>query len=440
MESSLVLFGMFASLIVLMLSGAGLAFVLGAIAFLATATLWGPSALIVTVLNTFETMTSEALMAIPLYVLMAAILQKSRIIDDLYTAMETWFGGVSGGLAIGTVVICTIMAAMTGVVGAAVAAMGILALPSMLSRGYHPPLALGAICAGGTLGILIPPSVVTIVYAITAQISIGQMFIAGIIPGLVLAVGYCSYIWVRVTLNPRLAPKPVDETTIPLPQKIASLRHLALPALVILSVLGSIYAGIATPTEAAAVGVLGALLSAIFSGRLELSSLNAAATDTLRVTAMILWITLGAKAFISVFVATGGADSVLSFVESLDSSRYVVLLAMLLVLIFLGLFLDEIGIILLCVPVFVPIIKTLGFDPLWFGVLFMVTAQMAYITPPFGYTLFYLKGVLPDGIGIGQVYRGVIPFFLIQVVVLILFVVFPEIVTWLPEQAAARLK
>ncbi|UOA16511.1 TRAP transporter large permease [Sulfitobacter dubius] len=440
MESSFVLFGMFASLIVLMLSGAGLAFVLGAIAFLATATLWGPSALIVTVLNTFETMTSEALMAIPLYVLMAAILQKSRIIDDLYTAMETWFGGVSGGLAIGTVVICTIMAAMTGVVGAAVAAMGILALPSMLSRGYHPPLALGAICAGGTLGILIPPSVVTIVYAITAQISIGQMFIAGIIPGLVLAVGYCSYIWVRVALNPKLAPKPVDETTIPLSQKIASLRHLALPALVILSVLGSIYAGIATPTEAAAVGVLGALLSAIFSGRLELSSLNAAATDTLRVTAMILWITLGAKAFISVFVATGGADSVLNFVESLDSSRYVVLLAMLLVLIFLGLFLDEIGIILLCVPVFVPIIKTLGFDPLWFGVLFMVTAQMAYITPPFGYTLFYLKGVLPDGIGIGQVYRGVIPFFLIQVVVLILFVAFPEIVTWLPEQAAARLK
>lgn len=440
MESSFVLVGMFASLIVLMLSGAGLAFVLGGIAFLATATLWGPSALIVTVLNTFETMTSEALMAIPLYVLMAAILQKSRIIDDLYTAMETWFGGVSGGLAIGTVVICTIMAAMTGVVGAAVAAMGILALPSMLSRGYHPPLALGAICAGGTLGILIPPSVVTIVYAITAQISIGQMFIAGIIPGLILAVGYCSYIWLRVTLNPKLAPKPMEETTIPLSQKIASLRHLALPAFVILSVLGSIYAGIATPTEAAAVGVLGALLSAIFSGRLQLSSLNAAATDTLRVTAMILWITLGAKAFISVFVATGGADSVLSFVESLNASRYVVLLAMLLVLIFLGLFLDEIGIILLCVPVFVPIIKTLGFDPLWFGVLFMVTAQMAYITPPFGYTLFYLKGVLPNGIGIGQVYRGVIPFFLIQVVVLILFVAFPEIVTWLPEQAAARLK
>lgn len=440
MESSLVLIGMFSALMMLMLSGAGLAFVLGAIAFLATATLWGPAALIVTVLNTFETMTSEALMAIPLYVLMAAILQKSQIIDDLYAAMETWFGDLSGGLAIGTVVICTIMAAMTGVVGAAVAAMGILALPSMLSRGYHPPLALGAICAGGTLGILIPPSVVTIVYAITAQISIGQMFIAGVLPGLILAFGYCAYIWVRVMLNPELAPKPQGGTIIPLAQKLASLRHLVLPALVIISVLGSIYAGIATPTEAAAVGVLGALVSALLSGRLRLSNLNAAATDTLRVTAMILWITLGAKAFISVFVATGGADSVLNFVEGLESSRYVVLLAMLLVLIFLGLFLDEIGIILLCVPVFVPIIKTLGFDPLWFGVLFMVTAQMAYITPPFGYTLFYLKGVLPDGIGIGQVYRGVIPFFLIQVAVLALFVLFPDLVTWLPEQAANRLK
>ena len=208
----------------------------------------------------------------------------------------------------------------------------------------------------------------------------------------------------------------------------------------ILSVLGSIYAGIATPTEAAAVGVLGALLSAIVAGRLRFKSLNEAATDTLRVTAMILWITLGAKAFISVFVATGGADSVLNFVESLEASRYVVLLAMLLVLIFLGLFLDEIGIILLCVPVFVPIIQALDFDPLWFGVLFMITAQMAYITPPFGYTLFYLKGVLPDHIGIGQVYRGVIPFFLIQVVILILFIAFPDLVTWLPEQTANRVQ
>lgn len=433
MESSYILLGMFTALVVLMLSGTGLAFVLGAIAFLATIFIWGPSALIVAVLNTFDTMTSESLMAIPLYVLMASILQKSDIIDDLYCAMEKWFGGLHGGLAIGTVVICTIMAAMTGVVGAAVAAMGILALPSMLKRKYDEPLALGAICAGGTLGILIPPSVVTIVYAITAQISIGKMFIAGIMPGIILATCYSFYIYIRARINPKLAPIAEDMQHIPMTEKLKSLKTLALPGLVIFSVLGTIYLGLATPTEAAGIGVLGALFSAAVAGKLKINNLSAAANDTIKVTAMILWITIGARAFISVFVATGGADSILDFVQTLEASKWVILFAMLAILIFLGLFLDEIGIILLCVPVFLPIIKALGFDPLWFGVLFMITAQMAYITPPFGYTLFYLKGVLPDNISIGQVYRGVIPFFLIQVVVLAAFVMFPDIVTWLPN-------
>lgn len=438
MESSMILAFMFVSLIVFMLSGAGLAFVLGAIAFISTILLWGPSALIVAVLNTFETMTSESLMAIPLYVLMASILQKSSIIDALYDAMETWFARVNGGLAVGTIAICTILAAMTGVVGAAVAAMGILALPSMLKRGYYPPLALGAICAGGTLGILIPPSVVTIVYAITAQISIGKMFAAGIVPGLILAGGYIAYIVIRTWINPQLAPKPEEIEAIPLGVKLGKLKSLILPAFVVVGVLGSIYAGIATPTEAAAVGVLGAAASALVTRRFSLAMLSDSATDTLRVTAMILWITIGARAFISTFVATGGADSLLNFVETLEASRWLILGVMVLILIFLGLFLDEIGIILLCVPVFLPIITALDFDPLWFGVLFMITAQMAYITPPFGYTLFYLKGVLPEGIGIGQVYRGVIPFFLIQVLVLGLFALFPGLVTWLPEALAAN--
>ncbi|GLQ06813.1 TRAP transporter large permease [Sneathiella chinensis] len=438
MESSFVLLFMFSALILFMLSGAALAFVLGAIAFLSTILLWGPSALVVAVLNTFETMTSESLMAIPLYILMAAILQKSDIIEDLYGAMEKWFSGLHGGLAVGTIVICTIMAAMTGVVGAAVAAMGILALPSMLERKYNQPLALGAICAGGTLGILIPPSVVTIVYAITAQVSIGKMFIAGVVPGIILAATYSLYIYIRARLNPEIAPLPPQQEEIPLSEKLASLKTLILPALVIFSVLGTIYMGLATPTEAAAVGVLGALFSAAVSGRLKRVHLSEAATDTLRVTAMILWITIGARAFISVFVATGGADSILNFVEEMEASRWIILGAMLLVLIFLGLFLDEIGIILLCVPVFLPIVKVLDFDLIWFGVLFLITAQMAYITPPFGYTLFYLKGVLPKSIGIGQVYKGVIPFFALQVLVLILFMLVPDIVTWLPNKVSGN--
>ncbi len=434
MSSSLTLFLMFSALVCVMLTGAPLAFVLGGVAFGFTILLWGQDALVISVLQTFETMTSEALLAIPLYVLMACILQRSGIIEDLYSAMEKWFSRIGGGLAIGTIIICTIMAAMTGVVGAAVAAMGILALPSMLKRHYNQPLALGAICAGGTLGILIPPSVVTIVYAITAKISIGKMFIAGIVPGLILAVLYSGYIWIRVWLNPSLAPKPDEnEDDFTLQEKLRSLRTLILPALIILGVLGTIYLGIATPTEAAAVGVVGALISALVSRRLVFQEISGAATDTLKVTAMILWITIGARTFISVFSATGGADSVVNFVQNLQFSPYVVLGILILVLVFLGLFLDEIGIILLCVPVFLPIITALDFDPLWFGVLFMITAQMAYITPPFGYTLFYLKGVLPPHIGIAQVYRGVIPFFLLQVFALILFVLFPDLVTWLPN-------
>ncbi|ONF44833.1 TRAP dicarboxylate transporter subunit DctM [Marinobacter lutaoensis] len=433
MNSSLVLVLMFAGLLLLLLSGMPLAFVLSALAVVFTVLLWGTDALVLTVLQTFDAMTSDILLAIPLYVLMASVLQRSGIIEALYRAMELWFRRLPGGLAVGTVVICTIMAAMTGIVGAAVAAMGILALPSMLRRGYDQRLALGTICAGGTLGILIPPSIITIVYAATAQISVGKMFAAGIVPGLVLAGLYMAYIVIRVMLQPEKAPRQ-EARAIGWRERLGSLTSLILPSLIVLAVLGSIYAGIATPTEAAAVGVIGALVSAACQRELTVGNLKAAAMDTLRVTTMIMWITIGAKIFVSIFTGTGGADSLLQFIQDLEVNRWLVLLAMMLVLVFLGLFLDEIGIILLCVPVFLPIIHAFHFDPLWFGVLFLITAQMAYITPPFGYTLFYIKGVLPDGIGMDTVYRAIVPFLVLQLLALALFVLFPDLVTWLPER------
>jgi tripartite ATP-independent transporter DctM subunit len=370
--------------------------------------------------------------------MMAAVLQRSGIVDALYRAMELWFVRLSGGLAVGTVVICTIMAAMTGIVGAAVAAMGILALPSMLKRGYDQRLALGTICAGGTLGILIPPSVITIVYAVTAQISVGQMFIGGIVPGLLLAALYIAYIVVRTALQPQMAPTSREAEDVGWGLRLRALSALILPALIIVGVLGSIYAGIATPTEAAAVGVAGAVLSAATQRRLDAEMLGRAAFDTLKVSAMILWITIGAKAFVAIFTGTGGADFLLGQIEALEANRYVVLLAMMLILIFLGMFLDEIGIILLCVPVFLPVIRFLEFDPLWFGIVFLVSAQMAYITPPFGYTLFYLKGVVPPSIGMETIYRAIVPFFVLQVVGLVICVVWPELVLWLPQQMIGR--
>jgi len=433
MSSELVLVIMFASLVGLLLTGLPLAFTLGSLALVFTITLWGPAALSVTVLNLFDTMQSESLLAIPLYVMMASVLQRSGVIESLYKAMELWSRRLPGGLAVGTIAICTIIAAMTGIVGAAVAAMGMLALPSMLKRNYQPELAIGTICAGGTLGILIPPSVITIVYAVTAQASIGQMFIAGVIPGLLLASLYIGYIVLRAALNPSIAPRPEENEDITWAMRIAALKSLVLPILIIVGVLGTIYMGIATPTEAAAVGVALAFVSALIERRFGWELLRGVGMDVVKVTTMILWITIGARAFVAIFTGTGGADFLLGFIQDMDANRWVVLAVMLAILFFLGMFLDEIGIILLCVPVFLPVIDFLDFDRLWFGILFLVSAQMAYISPPFGYTLFYMKGVLPAGIGMGTVYRAIIPFMLLQAFGILICALFPELVLWLPK-------
>jgi tripartite ATP-independent transporter DctM subunit len=432
-NSTAILILMFGGLTLFMLTGLPIAFVLGGLSLLITVLFWNPQAVIILVLQIFDTMKSEALLAIPLYILMAALLSRSGVIEKLYRAMELWFGRLRGGLAVGTVVICVIMAAMTGVVGAAVTAMGMLALPEMLRRKYSPELATGTICAAGTLGILIPPSVLTIVYAVTAQVSIGKMLIAGLVPGLILAALYIIYIILVAWLKPGAAPLREDYAPAPLRQRLAALKALVLPGLLILLILGSIFLGIATPTEAAAVGVFGALIATAIERKLNVDALVSAAADTGKATAMILWITIGAKAYVAIFTGLGGADSLLGMIKSLEVGPYVILAVMLLILIFLGTVLDEIGIILLTVPVFIPIVKFLGFDEIWFGVLYAITIQMGYISPPFGYTLFYMKGVLPKALHMGIVYRGIVPFFLLQGAGLLIAMAFPGLMTILPR-------
>jgi tripartite ATP-independent transporter DctM subunit len=432
-SSTAILVMMFGGLTLFMLTGLPIAFVLGGLSLLFTVLFWNPQAVVILVLQIFDTMKSEALLAIPLYILMAAILSRSGVIEKLYRAMELWFGRVRGGLAVGTVVICVIMAAMTGVVGAAVTAMGILALPEMLRRRYSPELATGTICAAGTLGILIPPSVLTIVYAVTAQVSIGKMLIAGILPGMILAALYIVYILIIAWLKPEAAPLRADYAPTPLRERLLALEALVLPTLLIVMVLGAIFFGIATPTEAAAVGVFGACIAAAVERKLNGDALLAAAVDTGKATAMILWITIGAKAYVAIFTGLGGADSLLGLIKSLEVGPYLILAVMLLILVFLGTVLDEIGIILLTVPVFMPIVKFLGFDEIWFGVLYAITIQMGYISPPFGYTLFYMKGVLPRELHMGTVYRGIFPFFLLQGLGLLIAVAFPELMTFLPR-------
>ncbi len=433
MSSTAILILMFGGLTLFMLTGLPIAFVLGGLSLLITVLFWNPQAVIILVLQIFDTMKSEALLAIPLYILMAALLSRSGVIEKLYRAMELWFGRLRGGLAVGTVVICVIMAAMTGVVGAAVTAMGMLALPEMLRRKYSPELATGTICAAGTLGILIPPSVLTIVYAVTAQVSIGKMLIAGLVPGLILASLYIAYILLVAWLKPGAAPLREDYAPVSLRERLAALKALVLPGLLIVLILGSIFFGIATPTEAAAVGVFGALIATMIERKLSVDALVSAAADTGKATAMILWITIGAKAYVAIFTGLGGADSLLGLIKSLDVGPYVILIVMMLILVFLGTVLDEIGIILLTVPVFIPIVKFLGFDEIWFGVLYAITIQMGYISPPFGYTLFYMKGVLPKSLDMGVVYRGIIPFFVLQGIGLAIAMAFPGLMTILPR-------
>jgi len=426
---------MFLSLVFLLLSGLPLAFVLGGLALVFSYFLWGHGSMLLVGVQTWGVMTEYFMVAIPLYIFMANVLQRSGIIEDLFTVMQMWFGPLRGGLAIGTVVICTLMAAMTGVVGAAVATMGILALPAMLNRRYDKRIALGSICAGGTLGILIPPSVITIVYAVTAGVSIGHMFMGGVFPGILLSVLFIIYIAVRCWLQPELGPAPPLEERLrhSLRAKLLALRGVILPVLLIIGVLGSIYTGVATPTEAAGVGCLGAIISAAIYRRLNWSNIRESCYYTARITSMILWITIGARCFISVFSAVGGDGLVQDFISGLSLNRWVILVLIQLMLVFLGLFLDEIGIILLCVPIFIPIIKAMNFEPVWFGILFLVNAQMDYITPPFGYTLFYLKGVAPPEVSMGDIYRSIIPFVLLQALGLGLCMVFPQIVLWLPR-------
>ncbi|MGQ9695560.1 MAG: TRAP transporter large permease [Thermodesulfobacteriota bacterium] len=428
-------FILFATFAFFLFTGLPLSFVLGGVAIFFSLFLWGPDSILLVIVQTWDTMTNYYFVAIPLYIFMANILQRSGVIEDLFNAMQVWFGPVRGGLAIGVVVICTIMAAMTGIVGAAVASMGILALPEMLNRRYDKKLALGTICAGGTLGILIPPSVVTVVYAVTASLSIGKLFIGAIGPGLLLSGLYILYIAIRCWLNPKLGPAPPQEERerITWMARIKVLRSVALPSLLVFAVLGTIYFGIATPTEAAAVGSVGALFSAAMYQRLSKDLIIQSTYTTATVTCMILWITIGARCFISVFTAIGGGDLVTHFVTGLELNRWVILILIFGLLTVLGCFLDEIGIILLCVPIFMPIIQRLGFDPIWFGLLFLVNAQTAYISPPFGYTLFYLKGVAPEGVTMGDIYRAVIPFIFIQILGMAICMVFPDIMLYLPS-------
>jgi len=415
-------------------AGLPLAFATGAVAVIFAIGLFGVQSLNLIVSRVFTLMGNYVLVSVPLFILMACILERAGVAEDLFRAVHVWSGRVRGGLAVAVIISCAIMAAMVGVIGAEVVTMGVVALPAMLSRRYDKDLALGSICAGGGLATLIPPSVVFIMYGLTAGVSVGQLYMAGVIPGLLLAGLYVGYIVIRCYVQPHLAPAASpEELGIPLREKLALLRGLILPGLVAFGVLGSLYLGLATPTEAAGVGCVGAFVSAAVNRRLSWANVSRAVADTTKVTCMLYWLFFGASALIGVYTLAGGTNFMKQAITALPIGKWGVISLMMIIWVILGCLIDWIGILLLTAPIFVPIIESLGFNSVWFGVLFCMNMQISYVSPPFGPAVFYLKGVTPPDITVGDIFHSIWPFMALQLVALLAVILFPQLALWLPS-------
>lgn len=423
---------LFGSLILLLLTGLPLLFAIGGVATLFIIVLWGPHALPILAQRTYMAMDLFLLVAVPMFIFMGAMLQRCGIAEDMYELMYHWMSGLRGGLAAGTVIICTMFAAMVGISGAATTSMGLIALPSMLKRGYKKDIALGCISAGGSLGILIPPSVLMIILALTSRLSLGQLFIAGILPGLLLSGLFVGYILIRCYFQKDLGPAVPPEERLSRGKRLRMLAALILPVGLIFAVMGSMFFGLATPSEASAIGALGAIASAVIKRSLTWTNFTSALFITLRLSAMVIWIVFAASAFTALYAVTGASSLVGDLITGVGDP-WMVIVVMMLILIVLGMFFDPTGIVLLTAPIFFPIVISLGFDPLWFAILFVINMELAYLTPPFGFNLFYMKAVVPPGVTMMDIYRSATPFVFLMIIGLALCMIFPGIITWLPS-------
>ena len=417
-----------------------------AITLAAVATLFGlidnggnvPALLDLFVNNSWGLFQNYTLVAVPLFIFMAQILDRSKVSEALFDALYIVLGGLRGGLGMAVIVVSTVFAATTGIVGASVVAMGLMAGPALLRRNSDKSLSAGIICSSGTLGILIPPSIMLVVYGgLTGmkETSVGNLFAGAILPGLLLSGMYLAYVGIRCFINPKLGPPiPAEERTATLGEKIRmTMKSFVPPFGLILTVMGTILAGVATPTEAAALGCTGAVVLAIAGRKFSWDVISQASVATLRTTAMIMLLFIGGKLFSVVFLSMGGGDAVADLLLGMDVHEYVVLAIMMAVVFIMGMFIDWAAILLVVVPIFTPIAMDLDFDPLWFAMLICVNLQTSFLTPPFGYSLFYFKGVAPPEYTMGHIYKGILPFVGIQVIGLATMIFFPEIITWLPS-------
>lgn len=418
----------------LLMLGVHLAFVSGAIAVVLAITFFGWNALFIVGSRTVEFLDSFSLIAVPMFVIMAAIMERSGVAADLYRAFHVLAGGLRGGLGVVTTFVAVLLGATTGIIGGEIVLLGLIALPQMLKLGYDKKLAIGTITAGGSLGTMIPPSIILIFYGLTAEVSISHLFLATLVPGLMLASFYIVYILIRCGFNPAMGPPlSPEERNMPLLDKLKLFGGVALPMLVAGGVLVSIYAGLASITESAALGAFGAAVAAWVRGAFSFKMLQEVLIQALRTCGMVFWLVFGTNALIGVYNLMGGIDFARDMLAGVSNEPAVILTVMIGIFILLGFFIDWIGILFLTMPIFLPTLLSLGYDPIWFGIVFNLSMQIAYLTPPFGPACFYLRGAAPEGVTLQDIFAAQWPFIGLQILALFIVVVWPELSLWLPK-------
>ncbi|WP_224816076.1 TRAP transporter large permease subunit [Hasllibacter sp. MH4015] len=423
-----------AAMATLLMMGVPLAFVSGSIAVILAVTFFGPNSLFIVASRTVDFIDSFALIAVPMFVIMASFMEKSGVAKDLYRAFHVWAGSLRGGIGVVTIFVAVILGATTGIIGGEIVLLGLIALPQMLRLGYDKKLAIGIITAGGSLGTMIPPSIILIFYGLTAEVNISHLFLATLIPGLMLASFYATYVLLRCGLNPAMGPAlGPEERDMPLSEKLRLFKGVALPVAVAGGVLVSIYAGLASITESAALGAFGAAVAAWARGTLSYAMIREVMVQALRTCGMVFWLVFGTNALIGVYNLMGGIDFASTMLAGVSDNPSVILAVMVGVFILLGFFIDWIGILFLTMPIFLPVLTELGYDPIWFGIVFNLSMQIAYLTPPFGPACFYLKGAAPEGVTLQDIFSAQWPFIGLQIIALAIVILWPDLSLWLPR-------
>jgi len=440
MTPAMVALTMFASMMALLLTGQRVFGAIGFVGALGALLLWGAGGQELPFNQAITLMNWYPLLTIPLFIYMGYVFSESGIADDLYRTFHVWFGPIRGGLAIGTIALMVVISAINGLSVAGMAIGATVALPELLKRNYDKIMVTGVIQGGSTLGILLPPSVVLVLYAMIARQPVSELWLAGVFPGLFMAAMFVAYVYVRCLIQPELGPAlPEDERDVPLAEKLRLLRAGVTPFVIFFSMTGLFLMGVTNLTESSAVGALAATVAALVKGRLSWSMMQEVIRRTLSISAMFLWIILAALCFSAVFDGLGAGRALARlFVEGWGLGPWAILIMMQLSFLIMGMFLDDTAMLVIVAPLYVPLVIGLGFDPIWYGILYTITCQVAYITPPFGYNLFLMRAMAPPEVTLPDIYRSVVPFTVMMIACLIIIMIFPQIALWLPQNFDLR--